>query len=599
MAVIRNPILPGFNPDPSICRVGDDYFIATSTFEWYPGVQIHHSRDLANWRLVKRPLDRAAQLDMRGDPDSGGVWAPCLSYADGLFWLVYTDVKRLDGNFKDAHNYIVTAPAIEGPWSDPVYVNSSGFDPSLFHDDDGRKWFVNMVWDHRAPSHQPRRHFAFAGVALQQWDATTRRLVGEPKLIFEGSPHGLTEGPHLYKRGGWYYLTTAEGGTGYDHAVTMARARTIDGPYELHPNRHLLTSKDAPDAPLQRAGHGQIVETPDGQVYHTHLCSRPLPGLRRSPLGRETAIQKCVWRDDGWLYLADGGQVPSLEVPAPFDTGFAPSAAPNRYGFSPEGLPLDFQWLRTPHPERIFSLAARPGWLRLIGRESLGSWFEQALVARRQQHFVYRAETELEFAPTTFQQAAGLVAYYNRCKFHALAVSWDERFGRSLSILSCAGDPGGALNFPLGVPIPLGAGPVKLAVSVDRAKLQFAYALAGGAWREAGPILDASLVSDEAGAGEHGSFTGAFVGMFAFDVSGAALGADFAHFEYDGAGERLSAPRGAHCTASAIHTCIEPGCAIGPQKIGQGGERRVARDRRVGADRADRSRRRRAPSPAL
>jgi xylan 1,4-beta-xylosidase len=147
--MIRNPILPGFNPDPSIVRVGDDYYIATSTFEWYPGVQIHQSSDLANWTLVTRPLNRKAQLDMRGNPDSCGVWAPCLSYADGLFWLVYTDVKRFDGSFKDAHNYIVTAPAIEGPWSDPVYVNSSGFDPSLFHDDDGRKWFLQMQWNHR------------------------------------------------------------------------------------------------------------------------------------------------------------------------------------------------------------------------------------------------------------------------------------------------------------------------------------------------------------------------------------------------------------------------------------------------------------------
>ena len=170
MTDIVNPILPGFNPDPSICRVGGDYYIATSTFEWYPGVQIHHSTDLVNWRLVKRPLDRAAQLDMRGNPDSGGIWAPCLSYADGLFWLVYTDVKRLDGNFKDGHNYIVTAPSIEGPWSDPVHVNSSGFDPSLFHDDDGRKWFLNMVWNHvshgtRRQSEAPflRRHIA-AGI---------------------------------------------------------------------------------------------------------------------------------------------------------------------------------------------------------------------------------------------------------------------------------------------------------------------------------------------------------------------------------------------------------------------------------------------------
>ena len=249
-------------------------------------------------------------------PNSGGVWAPCLSWADGRFWLVYTDVKRFDGNFKDAHNYIVTAPAIEGPWSDPTYVNSSGFDPSLFHDDDGRKWFLNMIWNHRPDPGGGLKHPAFSGIRLQEWDAASGRLVGHPTTIFAGSPHGLVEGPHLSKRNGWYYLTTAEGGTGYEHAVTMARSRRIGGPYELHPNIHLLTSKDAPDAVLQRAGHGQIVETPDGQVYHTHLCSRPLAGRRRSPLGRETAIQKCVWGDDGWLYLAQGGQVPAVEVPA-------------------------------------------------------------------------------------------------------------------------------------------------------------------------------------------------------------------------------------------------------------------------------------------
>ena len=179
MNMIHNPILPGFNPDPSICRVGDDYYIATSTFEWYPGVQIHHSTDLVNWTLVKRPLDRASQLDMRGNPDSCGVWAPCLSHADGLFWLVYTDVKRFDGNFKDAHNYIVTAPAIEGPWSDPVYVNSSGFDPSLFHDDDGRKWFLNMLWNHVSDRRwrQPETP-SFAGILLQEYDAKAGKLVG-------------------------------------------------------------------------------------------------------------------------------------------------------------------------------------------------------------------------------------------------------------------------------------------------------------------------------------------------------------------------------------------------------------------------------------
>ena len=314
----------------------------------------------------------------------------------------------------------------------------------------------------------------------------------------------------------------------------MARAKKIDGPYELHPRIHLITSKDAPEAKLQRAGHGQIVETPDGQTYHTHLCSRPLPRLRRSPLGRETAIQKCVWRDDDWLYLEDGGLVPSVEVepPAPAEREERPPII--RYAFSADGLPADFQWLRTPHAGRIFSLAARPGWLRLIGRESIGSWFEQALVARRQQHFVFRAETEIDFEPQNFQQAAGLALYYNRLKFYFLAVTHNERFGRALTIMSCEGDvPQGRLTFPL-PPAAIPAGPVRLRASVDRAELQFAYAM-GETWRDAGPVLDASLISDEAGAGEHGSFTGAFIGLAAFDTSGAGKFADFGFFEYEGA----------------------------------------------------------------
>lgn len=149
MVEIINPILRGFNPDPSIIRVGDDYFIATSTFEWFPGVQIHHSRDLINWRLVKRPLERLSQLNMKGNLDSGGVRAPCLTYHDGIFYLVYTDVKHSGGIWKDTHNYLVMTDDIYGDWSDPIYLNSSGFDPSLFHDDDGRKWLVNLVYDHR------------------------------------------------------------------------------------------------------------------------------------------------------------------------------------------------------------------------------------------------------------------------------------------------------------------------------------------------------------------------------------------------------------------------------------------------------------------
>ena len=501
-------------------------------------MQIHHSRDLVNWRLVTRPLDRAAQLDMRGEPDSGGVWAPCLSHADGKFWLVYTDVKRLDGNFKDAHNYIVTAPSIEGPWSDPIYVNSSGFDPSLFHDDDGRKWFVNMVWNHRDPPPKPRRHPAFFGIALQEWDPVGAGLIGEAKTIFAGSAHGLVEGPHLFKRNGWYYLTTAEGGTGYDHAVTMARSRSIDGPYELHPDTHLITSKDAPDAPLQRAGHGQIVETPDGQVYHTHLCSRPLAGAgaRRSAARRRS--RNASGATTAGSISPAAGRFPRVEVPPPAPVRAGAEAAAIRATRSrPDGLPPDFQWLRTPYPERIFSLAARPG-LAAADRARIDRLVVRAGACRAPAgafRLSRRDGTRLRAAD--FQQAAGLDPYYNRSKFHFLAVTWDESIGRALTILSCAGDyPEGRLMFPP-PPIRARTGPGQARASVDRAELQFAglrrtNASAAGR-RSARPSTPRSSPT-RPGGGEHGSFTGAFVGMFAFDISGAGAAADFAFFAYEG-----------------------------------------------------------------
>ena len=524
MPQVRNPILPGFNPDPSILRVGDDYYIATSTFEWYPGVQIHHAKDLANWDLLTRPLCRASQLDMRGNPDSCGIWAPCLTHDGKQFYLVYTDVKRKDGSFKDTHNYIVTADKAEGPWSDPVYVNSSGFDPSLFHDEDGKKWFVNMLWDHR------KRPRAFAGIRLQQWDHEKGQLIGERKTIFKGTDLDLVEGPHLYRRNGYYYLATAEGGTGYDHAVTLCRSKEIWGPYEVHPEKHVVTAKDNIHAALQRAGHGDIVDTPDGRTYLVHLTGRPITQKRRCPLGRECAIQECYWKDD-WLYVKNG-PCPSLFVGVPGARDEDAYWAEQRYSFDKE-LHKDFQWLRTPERDRIFKLEG--GKLVLTGRESIGSWFEQSLVARRQTHFSYDAETVIDFSPEDERTFAGLTAYYSRYNLFYLTVTADADGKRELLLMTSeASHWEGALDFPMVEPVQIPQeGKVKLALSIRGSRLQFFYALEGKELQKIGPVYDASILSDECGGHkEHGSFTGAFVGMAASDCNGTALQAKFDYFMY-------------------------------------------------------------------
>ncbi len=541
--MITNPILPGFNPDPSIVRLNDDYYIATSTFEWYPGVQIHHSKDLVNWRLLAHPLDRTELLDMRGDPDSAGIWAPCLSYSDGLFYLIYTDVKRHEGSFKDMHNYLTTCATIDGRWSDPVYLNSSGFDPSLFHDDDGRKWLVNMHWDFRPDQHP------FSGIVLQEYSPTQKKLIGPIQNIFKGTDLRLTEAPHLYKRFGYYYLLTAEGGTGYSHAATMARSHTLTGPYEVDPIKHILTAKDDPSLPLQRAGHADWVETQHGEVYLVHLCGRPISNERRCPLGRETAIQKAYWSEDGWLRLANGGNKPDLQTPPPKLPLHPWPKAPARTNFDCQQLPLDFQWLRIAWQETMFSLKDRPGYLRLYGHESIGSWFKQALIARRQQAFKFTATTEVEFEPDTLQQQAGLICYYNAHKLHYLCITCNEAGEKNLTILSCEGNQLWKLNYPSvavkEIALPRNKS-VHLRAEVDYATLYFSWSLDGIQWQRIALPLDYTLISDEAGRGEGKSFTGAFVGMACHDISGRRQAADFRYFEYiehDGVADYATHPQ--------------------------------------------------------
>ena len=544
---IQNPILRGFHPDPSIIRVGEDYYIATSTFEWWPGVRLHHSRDLKNWEQIEYPLSRLSQLDLRGVGASQGIWAPCLTYDQGTFYLVYTVVRSFYCNMYDTENYLVTSDNIHGPWSEPVALNNFGFDPSLFHDEDGRKYMVSMVTDHRVPKKYAGR------LVLQEYDPEKKAMTGPVRDIYRGEKIFL-EGPHIYKRQGWYCLFAADTGTGEGHGQSVLRSRDIWGPYEMLKENHgeqreeneafsILTSRHHEDILLQKSGHGDLVETPGGEWYMVHLCGRAFadrnpadagrfPNSRRYMMGRETAIQKILWREDGWPMLEAGGTTPQNEVPVPKEVSEEvlcrrEAASPLvRDDFEEKALSLDYQSLRIPMDEHYLSLSARPGWLRMYGRSGLSSRFSQTLIARRMREYCMEASACVEFEPEVFKQMAGLIFLYDCDNYLYLHISRDEDVGKCITLLKAENKKYEYLTDYI---------PVRekealyLKMETRNAITRFYYGYSEKDWQEIGPLINASFLSDEA-CGE-GWFTGAMIGICCQDMTGFGRYADFDWFE--------------------------------------------------------------------
>lgn len=515
--MIENPILRGFSPDPSVIRIGEDYYIATSSFEWWPGVKLFHSRNLKSWEQIPSPLRRESQLNMIGDPASGGVWAPCLSYDGERVFLVYTDVKTKKGRYYNTHNYMVWTDDIYGEWSDPVYLNSIGFDPSLFHDRDGRKYLVNMV-------------NGFKGVLLQEIVERdgTWRLTGERRKIYSGSGIGCTEGPHLYHIGDWYYLLVAEGGTGYGHCVTLARSGDLWGPYETAPGNPILTADQADASALQKCGHADLVETPSGEWYMAFLCSRPLAGKRWCTLGRETAIQKLRWTKDGWPEPVCGGRFAQKWTPEPGAAAGRAGSMRNLYPledtFQEKKLSVLYNSPRVSY-ESFADLTARPGYLRLRGQESLNSLHRVSLLAVRQQEFHAVSETELEFEPDHPEQAAGLSYMYDAMNFYLLVKTMDESGKCVLTLLK---SDGGVITDEMEpIPVPR-EGLLKLRAETSREgdTVTFSYCAGEDGFHQAGVPLSTEIVTDEHCRG----FTGAHFGMYIHDMTGLGICADYKRF---------------------------------------------------------------------
>ncbi|WBP84752.1 glycoside hydrolase family 43 protein [Kitasatospora cathayae] len=365
---VPNPVIPGFHPDPSVCRVGDDYYLVCSSFEYFPGIPVFHSRDLVNWTQIGNALDRPSQLRLPLDmPSSGGIYAPTLRHHDGRFWLIVTNVG-------DGGNMLFTATDPAGPWSDPVRLPGvPGIDPDLTWDEDGTCWCT------------------VAGVSQVRIDPTTGETIGEPYRIWSGTPGAMApEAPHLYRIGEYWYLMIAEGGTERGHAVSIARGPSPSGPFEPCPANPVLTHRGT-DSPIQNTGHADLVQAPDGSWWMVLLAVRPRGGTPAwYVLGRETFLAPVEWVD-GWPVV--GKVTPELPTPA-WPLHPAP-AVPARDDF--DQAELHPQWISVRRrPEHLCATKERSGWLTLRAAGASLDENDVVFVGRRQQHLGCRARTLID-----------------------------------------------------------------------------------------------------------------------------------------------------------------------------------------------------------
>ncbi len=440
----RNPILSGFYPDPSICRVGEDYYMATSSFIYFPGIPIFHSRDLVHWEQLGHAIHRREQLDYKSCEASLGLWAPTIRYHDGCFYVINTFVS--EGREVRRDNYIVTAKDPAGPWSDPVFVKGAdGIDSSLFWDEDGRMWYTgNYIESH--PQYEGHH-----GIYLQELDPVTFQFIGERTVIWDGarSASKWIEAPHLYHIHGFYYLIVAEGGTFSNHSVMMARAEKVEGPYEICPRNPIVTHRHLPlTREISVTGHADIVETQNGEWWMVLLAVRPYADSSDSDsndsdacdtgrsasgesdsadgfhfnTGRETFLVPFHWEKDGWpLIDTESGLVHSRERRPALPECILPGVNPMEQTVLDDfDAPcLDLRWNTIQPPATDFwSLSEHPGFLRLkLTKETLWKtdlqdrWHtrQPACICRRQQHQSFEMAAKLLFAPAAPEEEAGIV----------------------------------------------------------------------------------------------------------------------------------------------------------------------------------------------
>ena len=548
MANIKNPIIPGMAPDPSIIRVDKDYYIATSTFHWNPAVQIFHSTDLANWKLISYALTKG-EVNLRGTNTPAGIWAPHLSYdkQSGKFWLAYSHMQNMAGREFNSDSFAMWSDNIQGPWSDPIYLTSIGFDPAVFHDENGKHYVSILEWETRT-GYQAPGHIVIAEIDLEKGG-----IIGNWHRVTTGfTTRGCAEAPQVYKHNGYYYLMIASGGTGYAHGIEMGRSKNIFGPYEANPSgepiitsspHHLFSLGDPdsghfemynPKSVMQKAGHGSLVHTTTNEWYIAHLMARPLPNTKLNPLGRETSLQKMTWTKDGWLQMIDGSNLAKMEVPGLRNSDATiQSDQLNNIDddFNNSRYDLRFMTPYREHKSSWVNTTEHPGNLRIYGGNSFFSQVNPAIMATRATSLNYTAQTSVSFKPDHYSETAGLGLYYDSNNWiYARLCQSDKEDGTVLRLLQAK--LGDRIDYIFDeVRVPNNFAEIKINYNLGTTQIMYKIS-ENDDWKQLGDQLDVSYLSDEGVNGEPGE-VGGFTAMFNFIGSVDAHQHDsFADFDY-------------------------------------------------------------------
>ncbi|SFC43837.1 alpha-N-arabinofuranosidase [Flagellimonas taeanensis] len=522
---IVNPILTGFYPDPSIVKVDADYYLVNSTFSYFPGIPVMHSKDLKNWKQIGNVIHRPSQMDFMGERMTRGLFAPAISYHKGVFYVSCTDIDNMG-------NFVVTATDPAGPWSDPVRLPEvRGIDPSIYFDKDTDKAYI--LYNSDAPDNKPL-YSGHRTIRMYEFDYKKLKVVGEETQLVNGGVNisekpVWIEGPHIWKRNGWYYLYAAEGGTSVNHSEVVFRSKSPKGPYVAYENNPILTQRHLLEDrknPITSTGHAQFVEGPDGKTYSIFLAVRPYEGDYYNT-GRETFIAPIEWKND-WPHFDLGGEEVKYAYEVNYKEIQQEGALPQSGNFEytldlKKGLDPSMLFMRTVDSSSFF-ISKKKGLVLKLKPETIAEYGNPSFVGKRQQHLYSRVETIMQFSAEDENEKAGLVAFQNEEHFYFLAVS--QKDGQEAIQLFKNNTDDSVMDTIAEVPLNSKNDEVKLAIESKGDVYSFQYSINGKDWQLVKDDVDAKFLSTK----EAGGFIGCLYGMYA--TSSGEQTDNSASFEY-------------------------------------------------------------------